>query len=233
MVSSIWENFRHLFNDYVVEMAVAISLAIGLMFWASFKSWFKSLPKPLLPLFVIAVFGITFFSVNQYQQLRKQYGMNFARMSNEKIQNTLMQWLDKDGWSTKSQQNPNNLFQIRAEDSFKRDIIITRTKDKDNLIYIIGSWNVSQSSQTILANLSEQDRKEMISEIQIEVARFGLDWSGLKLPLKKFTLQTRLPCDETVTRELFMKQVVTIRNTFIIITVIVNRAVYRAEHIPD
>lgn len=233
MVSSIWESITHLFDSYIAGLCVAFSIAMGIAIWAWIKSWFKSLPKPLFVLFVIIVFGLTFFSLNQCQQFRQQYGMNFAKMSNEKIQNTLMEWLDKEGWSTKSQQRPEMLFQIRAEDSFNRVIIIARLVDKDKFIVIGGVWNFDENNKTILDKLSDQDRAEMISELRIEVARFGLEYSGLKLPLNRFSIETRLPCDETITRELFTKKVVTIRNTYIIINVIIRRTMYRAGYFQD
>lgn len=208
---------------------MAFIITAVLAVWAWFMAW----PGPLFALFIIGVFSILLFGFNQFYGLRKKRARGFATMSNEKIYNILMQWLNKEGWSTKTQQRLDKLFQIHAEDSRKRAIIIARPKNEDSFIFIGGSWEIPQETQTTLDNLSEQAQEEMLSELRIEVARLGLDYSGLERPLKKIGLQTRLACDETVTRELFMRQVVTIRNIYIIVIVIINRAIYRAGHIPD
>ncbi len=199
-------------------------LSIGAVIWALASSWAAPL---IIPLF-LGVLALTLFALNQLHIIRMRHKRGFATMKNEKIEATVRNWLDKQGYSIRSVPDPKMLFQFVTTDNAGRNITVCRPTAEDNFIFVGGAWNIPPEIEKWFDQMPEASRENMLEQLRIELLRMRVDNIGLKHPLKQVAVQVRVPCDETCTEAVFLQHWVAAKFAYIM-TVEVMRGALRRE----
>ncbi|MCH8913591.1 MAG: DUF2299 family protein, partial [Planctomycetes bacterium] len=105
----------------------------------------------------------------------------------------------------------NAIFQLEARDQQGRRIAISRMRDDDQLLTIAGGWQVSTEHQQDIAGLSEESRAELLEDLAIDLARFGLAYDVSGHPLDRITLIDKMVCDDSFSRVSFLQHVGLVR----------------------
>lgn len=119
-------------------------------------------------------------------------------------------------------------FKFKAKDDFNRAVTVARFVANENFIALGGFWNITGEMKVGLIHFTPEQLEEMLQDLRLEIAKAGYDYEGLGSPFTYFKLQSRMACDESMTRALFFEKVTLMRNMQIIIQQLVKRAFARA-----
>lgn len=193
-------------------------------------AWLQSLPWYVIALSAIGAFGLTLWAINQFAIFRERRSKGFAAQNNDKIEATLRRWLDKERFKIKSDPRENMHFQFKAEDDAGRAMTVARPKDIEEFIFIGGSWKIPPDLHPKFDEMPDEIREEMLEELKVEMLRLKVNYIGLKHPLRRVGVEVRVPCDEAFTQSLFLQQLQTARYAYILMTVLMEKALRRAGH---
>ncbi len=200
----------------------------------SISAWLQSLPWYVIALSGIGAFGLTFFSINQLAVFRERRSNGFATLDNERIEATLRKWLDNLRYKIQADPQDNRVFQFKAEDSDNRVMIVARPKEGlTEFILVGGSWTIPQDLQPKFDGMTDDERNGMLEELKIEMLRLKVSYSGFIHPLRQVGVQVRVPCDETCTQSLFLQQFETAKFAYILMTVVMEKALRQTGNEPD
>ncbi len=194
---------------------------------AAVLAYHDRLPWSIIVLILLAVITLSAHAFNQFHLIQQRRDRDFSRMSNKKIQETLIGWLQKEGWTITLMPEENCRFKFKAEDDFNRNVTVARSFANENFITFGGFWNISGEMKTGVDRFTPEQLEEMLQDLRLEIAKVGYDYEGFGSPFTYFKLQSRMACDESMTRALFFEKVLLMRNMQIIIQQLVKRAFAR------
>lgn len=225
MESGNWQKIKSFFSNInSVGTAVMVLGSIG----AAVLAYLDRFPWSIIVLILLAVITMSALAINQFHLIQQRRERDFSRMSNKKIQVTLIGWLQKDGWTITLTPEDDCLFKFKAKDSFDRSVVVARPVEHENFITLGGFWNISGGMKEGIKHFTPEQLEEMLQDLRLAISKVGYDYEGLGSPFIYFKLQTRMACDESMTRALFFEKVSLMRNMQIIIQQLVKRAFARA-----
>lgn len=96
MESGKWQKIKAFFTNLSsVGTAIMVILSVG----AVVLAYLERLPWSIIGLILLAIITMSAITVNQFHLIQQRRGQDFSRMSNKKIQDILIEWLQKEGWT--------------------------------------------------------------------------------------------------------------------------------------
>jgi len=216
------------FSDLSTEIIGGLIL-IGFVSWAMIWAFLQSLGVWIIVI-AFALVALGLLIMNQFHIVLMRHRRGFATMKNERIEATVRNWLDKQGYSIRNAPDPRMLFQFVATDNEQRNITVCRPAAEDNFIFIGGAWNIPPEIEKWFDKMPEDSREEMLEHLRIELLRMKVDNIGVGHPLRHVVVQVRVPCDETCTEAVFLQHWVVAKFAYIMMVEIMRGALRREGH---
>jgi hypothetical protein len=180
-----------------------------------------------IPLAVTTVF-LALASLNAFYQLRLKLARNLSSLSDEKIEATLRDWLFRFGFTIGPASDADSLFRFSATDPEKRLVLVARLKDQEKFLVFAAVLRIQEEDTPLLAGLAGQPRAQMLEDLRIEFARFGIAYRGVRHPLKAIQMQHIVPLDG-LTELGIVVEISYLRRAMAVATELIKRAIRNSE----
>lgn len=147
----------------------------------------------------------------------KMVGDLFSEDAKTKIQ----AWLMQDGWSL-SQADEGVAWAFIAEDRLKRKVVVGQPKGRPDELVIQGAIKFDETMTKKAEQLPKKEQDEFLWELRFELVRTNLEFSGIKMPLKRIEVSERIFLDD-LTKDSFLQRVSQVRKGVLIILWMLSR----------
>ncbi len=128
-----------------------------------------------------------------------------ARTTTRNAESQIRSWLDNFRVAVQNDPNQDTYFRLVATMPSSVKIIIGRLKGElDGYVMFRAEITPSAEEQRQIADLSRVEAERMLLEVRLELARLGVTYSGLTLPVSTIALMKRLPISDALTEDLFI-----------------------------
>lgn len=191
---------KRLFTDYLAGWLLVITPAI-----IGFLAWLQSQPMYIIGLAIIIAFAFTFLGINQFHafQIRRKKGL--AELGDEEVRETIRNWLDDPLFQFQRKVAPDYLFQFVVTDDSGRPITISRPKLKPTQLQLATAITLSSEQRGKYETLSFGEKQKITHDLRIEMARYGISFTGINEKLERVTLSDIVLLDNSLT-EFYLKQ---------------------------
>lgn len=167
-----------------------------------------------LPIWVIwwgFVFSVVFafLILNQLGIWQERHKKGFSSLTDEKMESILRKWLDRREYSTTHKSDEKFLFCFFLLDKQNRPINVLRPKDCPSVIRLL--WMINEKD---FEDIPSPNQELFRFNIAIEMARFGL----LCHPGKPLHVHLDLPCDDSLTENIFFSGLDRIRQAHVLLS---------------
>lgn len=168
---------------------------------------FEQSPKYLVLPVVVFTFAMVLLAINQYYAFAQRFKKPLSAQSDASIKDTFIKRLIDEGYSVSEEQQKDVCFQLIVRDQQQRPVIITRPNTTKASIMFWAVIKVKDEDKSKFAGLPKQISSEMIENLRIELARFGIGFMGVDHPLQEIRLEhvvqlSELDHDLALTKEI-------------------------------
>ncbi len=164
-----------------IILTTVLSIATGI--WAMAQTWAGPLIIPL----VLGVFALGLVTTNQIYIIRERNKKGLANQSNEQVEATIRNWLVNDPgykFQMKDINDPlfhnDRLFHFEVEDERGRNISIARPRAKLTRLDLASAIYLAPDHKKQYEALSASERKTLVHNLRVEMARLGVVFKGLE-----------------------------------------------------
>lgn len=196
-------------------------------------AWLQDLPWVAIALVALAAPGVALFGVNQYEEFRRRHSKPSPPMSQwttERVESLLRDWMFKGTQFTiKDDPQPNAMFQFIAEDVFGLQVLTTRLNSHPDELLLWANLSISEKNRSKFDNLPEPIRSDLMEDLRIEMARFGIEYIGFDFPIRRMVVQRWVKLDEIKDRIDFWDKVGFVRRAVALVSELLHRAERRSD----
>ena len=196
---------RRLLSSILRSMVGGVLLLIAITAVAPILAWLQSLPWYVIALSAIGSFGLSLFAINQFAVFQERRSRGFATQSNEKIEETIRNWLDDPVFKFQRKVDPNCLFRFIITDEPGRPITISRSNLKPMQLELATAITLSSEQREKYETLSLGEKQKIMHDVRIEMARYGISYTGIDTKLERITLSDTVLLDNSLT-EFYLRQ---------------------------
>ncbi len=187
---------------------LVVGPTLALTAWAAVQSW----AGPLVGLFAIGTAGCTMWVVNQGRQVfRTKPTKPTGKVLGDQIRNALF---DK-GYTITPWMWPEGEFLFKVADEFGR--IVGVSKGKLDTITIDVGFAPTQDERRVIDSMTVKQRAEFAHNLRIELARFGVWFTGMAEPFEAMHASRDLDITTEFDFTDFMKEFETVRRAHVLI----------------
>lgn len=160
-----------------------------------------------LLLLVLIVSGIVLWLINQIHIIRERHKKGLTKLSDKKLEETIQDWLDIPNLARTRKTNEETLFQFDVQAPSGIPVTIKRRKVDPFFFHfgVVITWN--NENKVKINALKEPFLSTLLSDIKIEMARLGIQHSGIIHPLNEILLIDSTPIDDSLTRYDFLQHI--------------------------
>ena len=193
---------RRIFTEYIAGVLLVITVTVGVPLLA----WLQSIPWYLIALSAIGAFCLMFFGINQYHTFQIERKKGLAEFGDKEIEVTIRDWLDDPIFKFQRRQvDSNHFFQFVVTDESSRPVIITRTKLKPTQLSLTTAITLGEKHRQKYETLNSPEKEKVVHTIRIEMARYGIGYSGIHIKLERAVLSDTVLLDNSLT-EFYLRQ---------------------------
>lgn len=204
--------FRELSKQIIIGAIIAMVITAGLGIWA----WLIHFGVFYIAIFMLFALAMTTTILNQFDSFLERRKKPLAYQPFSYIGKTLADWLYKHGFSIQDEIQINTDFQFMTRDSQQRPIHIGKIKNRDE-ITIQSVIQFAEAETKMIGELSPENQNKLLSELRIAIARMGVQYVNVELPMKFIGIMCTLVLDDTFSRESFQEKIERVRNALVII----------------
>lgn len=185
-----------------------------------YLAWTQKMPLFVIPLAVLFAAGVGLLFVNQWNSWKRGWG--FARFSEKRAEKKIREWIIVPGLRVEPFPKEQNLmFGFFLEDVHKRRITVLREADSPSVLQVGARVTMSPPPRL----LTETEWKKMSSEIKIEMARLGIQYSFDGSPNKydSISLSDLVILDNTLTEFYFKQRIFFVLRAMVLVISIANK----------
>jgi len=186
-------------------------------------AWLASLPTYQLILLIIGTIGLVLWVINQIAIWRERTKKKISQLSDKEIEMTIRDWLDDPIFKFKRSVDPNYLFQYVVKDESERPITISRPKLKPTQLELATAITLSANYRGIYETLSLNEKQNIMHNLRIEMARFGIAYLGIDTKLERGVLVDVLLLDDSLTESHLRHHVFFVIRAFSLYSEIIGR----------
>lgn len=192
----MWEKVTDFLNNRIVQL-VGGPAVLAVITWI--LTHLAKLPLWAIWVTIIISVCVGLLIVNQIAIWRERTKKKISELSDEELREVIRRWIDKPFFKVQTNEKDEVLFSFTIENPYKRQIEIVRDRKNSFVIYLGVTINVPDEHVSIISELQEPRRSDVISGLIMELARIGIAWSGVKHPLKEFVIQDSILIDDRLT----------------------------------
>ena len=168
--------------------------------------WIGDLPPYQVLLLILFTIVLVLWGINQMRVLQERRKRGIAEVSDKEVYETIRGWLDDPAFTFQRMTNPKCLFQfVVAEDQGRRPVTVSRTKAKPSQLSISTGITLADEHRKQYEKLSNNEKDKIGHNLRIEMARYGIGFSGINRRLEKATLSDVVLLDNALT-EFYLRQ---------------------------
>lgn len=168
--------------------------------------WLEHLPRYQLLLLILFTIALVFLGINQIRIFQERRKRGIAEVSDKDVDKTIRGWLDDPVFTFQRKMNPECLFQfVVSEEQGRRPVTVSRTKSKPSQLLISTSITLGVEHRKKYETLSNNEKDKIIHNLRIEMARYGIGFSGISRGLEKVVLSDVVLLDNALT-EFYLRQ---------------------------
>lgn len=137
--------------------------------------------------------------VNQIAIWRERTEKKISKLSDEELRGVIRRWIDKPYFKVQTNEKDGVLFSFTIENPCQRRVEIVRYKKEPFVICLGVNIVIADGQVSIMSELPEPKRSDVVSGLIMELARIGIAWSGVKHPLKEFVIEDSILIDDGLT----------------------------------
>jgi hypothetical protein len=170
-------------------------VAVGIGVW----SMISNLPGPIIFVLVVVILAGVLVILNQIRTWRENRKKKFSQLSKQEIEDTIYKWVRIPFFDVKDKTSNKDIyfFQIGVTDPAKREVVISRNKDKPTQLELRSSVEALVGAEkTFLRHLEQVEQEQIILRLEMELARVGIGHDDIKFPLDKIVLVEIVSIDD-------------------------------------
>ncbi len=170
----------------------------------------SNLPGPIIFVLVVVVLAGVLVILNQIRMWRESHKKKLSQLSAEEIEDTIYKWVRIPFFDVKQQDlnKDGYFFQIAVTDPDKREVIISRKRDKPSQLELRSSVEALVGAEKLfLRHLEQIEQEQIILRLKMELARIGIGHDDIKFPLDKIVLTEVVSLDDLVDEVHFRERI--------------------------
>lgn len=191
---------RALFTEFVVNLLIG-AWGVGVLIIV----WLAQVPIYILLLVTLGSFGLVFLAINQFHTFQERRKKGLAELGDREIDGAIRDWLDDPIFKFQRKVSPNYLFQFVVTDEAGRPITIGRPELKPTQLELATAITLGEKHRQKYETLSSYEREKVLHTLRIEMARYGIGYSGIHSKLERVVLSDIVLLDNSLT-EFYLKQ---------------------------
>lgn len=177
-------------------------------------AFISKLPPYQIGIVILALFALVFFGINQFKIYRAGRVKGLGKQNDIEIEDTIQNWLTKPGYKFEKKDindpvfHNDRYFHFEVEDEWGRVVSIARPRVVPTRLDLSSAIYLAPDHKKHYENLNASERKTLIHNLRVEMARFGLVFRGLEgtePKLERIDFGDSVSLDDNLT-EFYLKQ---------------------------
>ncbi len=186
-------------------------------------AWLKNVPDYIIILLVLAAIALSLFAINQYSTYKKGRKKSISKLSDNKIEKTIREWIDIPSFSIERKElEPNVKFNFLVKDNQERKINVVRDNQIPEIIQLLARLKISTRTRPFNAS----ELKKVTGKITIEMARLGIEYKfdGSPNPLEFIRLIYPVILEDSLTEFYFRRRILFVLSAMVLVIEITKQA---------
>ena len=146
-----------------------------------------------------------FLGLNKLRIFRTGKGKRVTELNDKEFEKTIRDWLDDPLFKFQRKDDPKYLFMFVVTDEQGRPITISRKISKPAQLHLATAITLGKEHIKTYETLSYYEKEKILYNLRIEMARYGIGYSGIEMELKRVVLTDTVLLDDSLT-EFYLKQ---------------------------
>ena len=191
-------DIKRIWRDLLIG-ATATYLPVIVGGAAILLAWLAHLPLYQLLLLTLFAVALVLWCINQVRIFRERRRHGIAELSGKEVDKTIRDWLDDPSFQFQRRMNAECLFQFVVTDKQGRPITVSRPKSKPSQLALSTAITLGDEDRQKYETLSDNEEKRIIHNLRIEMARYGIGYSGINRGLERVVLTEVVLLDNALT----------------------------------
>ncbi len=170
---------------------LAALVTMGLAAVVAFLAWLQDIPWYQLALGVIFAFAGSLFLINQF----RNWWPTRRMLDDRWLSDAIALWLLGSKFTVEKITTENTKFHFKVGDRFGRAFSIMKKNENPNDLSFSFRLSVEDKDIPFVDRLDTNIASDLIENMQIEMARFGVLHSGMQLPIREMYIESFIPID--------------------------------------
>jgi hypothetical protein len=169
-------------------------------------AWLGDLPAYQLLLLILFTIVLVLWGVNQIGVLQEKRRRGIGEVSDKEVYETIRGWLDDPIFTFQRKMSDECLFQfVVSEEGGRRPVTVSRTKAKAGQLSLSTSITLGEEHRKKYERLGNKEKDKIVHNLRIEMARYGIGFSGIDKGLQRVKLSDVVLLDNALT-EFYLRQ---------------------------
>jgi len=228
------ERVRDILKSISTQIIVGTIVSVVVTVVAGVWAGLSRLDGLYIFLIVIGVLCLSVVMVNQLDGFIQRRKKPLFEQSSSHIDSTLRDWLYRGSFSVMENTQEGFEFAFVARDRQGRPVFVSKPNDRDEIL-LESPFKLRPNETENVQKLEPEEKRRLVSELRISLARHQVQYRGLDLPIKRIDIVDILVLDESFTRDVFMSRVDRVRYAFVMVGELLSPVLERkveAEKLP-
>ena len=224
----IWKKFTNFLNHPIVQLFGG-SGVIAMITW--FVTHISELPIWEIWLAILFSIGCILWILNQIGIWRERHKKGFAKLNDKEIEDKIHDWLDEPGFSISREINNAAFFDfVFAPIHSEIAVSVHRDKLSPSRLQIVSSINLSNDDKNKFNALNDTQKDKLLNSLRIEMARYGISYKNLQLPLENVLLGDIIFLDNSLTEYYLKSRIQFVTNVLLLYSEVI-RQFFISNHV--
>jgi hypothetical protein len=189
----IKKSIRNIIENIIANLILAL-LGVAVIVLV----WFQQLELYQKLLLVLGAIALVLFVINQYSLWKERHKKGLSKLSDKEIEDTIRKWLFDPMFKLQPMINSKCFFEFEIEDREGKFVTISRTKENPTNILLSSSIILNEDQRNKHSKLTLDAQKNFAHLLRIEMARYGIGYSGIDTELKRISLENIILLDDSL-----------------------------------
>ena len=186
--------------------------------------WLGDLPPYQLLLLTLFTIVLVLWGINQIRILQERRKRGIAEVSDKEVYENIRGWLDDPAFTFQRKMSDDCLFQfVVSEAQGRRPVTVSRTKAKPGQLSLGTAITLGDEHQKKYDRLSNTEKDKIVHNLRIEMARYGIGFSGIARGLEEAKLSDVVLLDNALTEFYLRQRIFYVSGAFVLYVEIVSQ----------
>lgn len=186
--------------------------------------WLGDLPPYQLLLLILLTIVLVLWGINQIGILQERRKRGIGEVSDKEVYEKIRGWLDDPVFTFQRKMSDECLFQfVVSEEQGRRPVAVSRTKAKPGQLSLSTAITLGDEHRKKYDKLSNKEKDKIVHNLRIEMARYGIGFSGIDRGLEKGKLSDVVLLDNALTEFYLRRRIFYVSGGFVLYGEIVSQ----------